>query len=196
MSDVRSRRNDEDGGLESLGPRLEAADRRVFDAVATWHTPILDRIMPALSIAATFSRLWAAIALAFAAFGGPKGRKVALEGMVTIGVTSFLANVVFKGLVRRQRPTGPVPEERRLAQPSSSSFPSGHTASAAAFSGIIDRAYPGLWLPINGLAASVGFSRVYTGVHYPGDVLVGWVLGKAVAFVAWRVFRRLGWTLP
>lgn len=195
MSDVGSPRNDEGSGFQSVGPRLEGADRRVFDAVATWQTPVLDRIMPALSIAASFSRLWAAIALAFAAFGGPKGRKTAVEGMVAIGVTSFLANVVLKGLVRRQRPTDPVPEERRLAQPSSSSFPSGHTASAAAFSGIIDRAYPRLWLPINGIAASVGFSRAYTGVHYPGDVLVGWGLGKVVAFVTWRVFRRIGWTL-
>jgi undecaprenyl-diphosphatase len=77
-------------------------------------------------------------------------------------------------------------------QPDSSSFPSGHSASAAAFSGIVDRAYPKLWLPINGLAAAVGFSRVYTGVHYPGDVLGGWILGKTVAFVVSFVATRIG----
>ncbi len=75
-------------------------------------------------------------------FGGTKGRKTAVEGMAAIGVTSFLANVVLKGLADRARPTDPVPEARELKKPDSTSFPSGHTASAAAFSGVVDRAYP------------------------------------------------------
>lgn len=173
--------------------KIRQADREVFDAVAAWKSPILDKVMPALSIAASFSRLWTGVALVFAVFGGRRGRKAAVEGMVTIGVTSFLANLVLKNLVPRRRPTDPVPEQRRLRQPESSSFPSGHTASAAAFSGIVSRAYPKLWLPLNGLAAAVGFSRVYTGVHYPGDVAIGWVLGKVVAAVMSKVFPHVPW---
>jgi undecaprenyl-diphosphatase len=53
-------------------------------------------------------------------------------------------------------------------------------------------AYPKLWLPINGLAAMVGFSRVYTGVHYPGDVLGGWIVGTSVAFVVYWAAERCG----
>lgn len=171
---------------------LKMYDRSVFDTVAEWNSPILDRTMPELSIAASQSRLWIGIAVVFAIFGGKRGRRTAVEGMVAIGINSFMANVVFKGLVRRRRPTDAVPEARRLKKPDSSSFPSGHTASAAAFSGSVDSAYPKLWLPINGLAAMVGFSRVYTGVHYPGDVLAGWILGKTVAFVVNRVALRCG----
>jgi undecaprenyl-diphosphatase len=170
----------------------EDLDRGVFDAVARWHSPLLDHTMPELSIVASQSRLWMGVALVLSVFGGRKGRQTAAEGMVAIGVNSFLANVVFKHLTRRKRPTDPVPEARRLVQPKSSSFPSGHTASAAAFAGIVGRAYPKLWVPINALASTVGFSRVYTGVHYPGDVLGGWLLGKAVAFVVNYVFTRLG----
>ena len=162
---------------------IRKVDRSVFDAVATWHSPLLDRTMPELSVVATKSRLWMGIAALLAIFGGAKGRRAAIEGMVAIGVNSFVVNVPFKSAVRRKRPTDEVPEERRLAKPESYSFPSGHTASAAAFSGIVARAYPKLWLPINGLAAMVGFSRVYTGVHYPGDVLGGWIVGKGVAFI-------------
>ena len=179
-------------GESSPLDKAQEIDSSVFDAVAGWSSPLLDKIMPALSIAASFSRLWMAIAALFAVFGGTKGRKTAVEGMAAIGVTSFLANVVLKGLTDRPRPTDPVPEERELKKPDSSSFPSGHTASAAAFSGVVDRAYPALWLPINTLAGAVGFSRVYTGVHYPGDVLGGWILGKAVAWGVDRVARRLG----
>ena len=178
----------------SLLDKAQEIDRSVFDTVAGWSSPLLDKIMPALSIAATYSRLWMGVAALFAVFGGTKGRTTAVEGMAAIGVTSFLANVVGKRLVPRARPTGPVPVERELKNPDSSSFPSGHTASAAAFSGVVDRAYPKLWLPINTLAGAVGFSRVYTGVHYPGDVLGGWILGKAVAFGVDRAARRLGFT--
>ena len=167
-------------------------DDRVFDAIASWQSPLLDRTMPELSIVATKSRLWMAIAALLAIFGGAKGRRTAIEGMVAIGVNSFVVNIPLKSAVRRKRPTDEVPEERRLAKPESYSFPSGHTASAAAFSGIVGRAYPKLWLPINGLAAMVGFSRVYTGVHFPGDVLGGWIVGKGVALVVNAIASRFG----
>jgi undecaprenyl-diphosphatase len=167
-------------------------DERVFDAVASWHSPLLDRTMPDLSVVATKSRLWMGIAALLAILGGAKGRRTAIEGMVAIGVNSFVVNVPLKSAVRRKRPTGEVPEERSLVKPESYSFPSGHTASAAAFSGVVGRAYPRLWLPINALAAMVGFSRVYTGVHFPGDVLGGWIVGKGVAFVVNRIAERCG----
>lgn len=169
---------------------LEDYDRSVFDTVAAWHSPLLDRIMPGLSVAASYSRIWMGIAAVLAVFGGAKGRRTAVKGLAAVGATSFVANVVLKGLPRRTRPSGPVPEERSLVQPDSSSFPSGHTASAAAFSGVVGRAYPAFWLPINALAGAIGFSRVYTGVHYPGDVLGGWLLGKSVAFVVNRISQR------
>ena len=111
--------------------------------------------------------------------------------MTAVAATSAVANVAVKLTVRRRRPVLAVPEDRRLAHPGSSSFPSGHAASAAAFSGVIGREIPHAWLPVNALAATVAFSRVYTGVHYPGDVLAGWLLGKSVAGVARRALRRL-----
>lgn len=181
-------------GTETVLEYVGDLDASVFRAVAEWQAPLLDRTMPELSEIASKSRLWMGIAALFAIFGGKKGRRTAVEGMIAIGINSFVANILFKNVARRKRPTDPVPEERRLVQPESSSFPSGHTASAAAFSGIVDRAYPKLWLPINGLAATVGFSRVYTGVHYPGDVLAGWLLGKSVALVVSYVSNRLGFS--
>lgn len=153
-------------------------------------SPALDRLLPRLSLVASYSVLWIGTAAVIAAVGGPRGRRVAVTGLGAVAVTSAVANIAGKGLTRRVRPTIEVPIARRLRQPTSSSFPSGHTASAAAFSGVVGREIPALWLPLNATAAAVGFSRVYTGVHYPGDVAVGWLLGKSVAGGARRVLRR------
>jgi undecaprenyl-diphosphatase len=160
--------------------QIEEADAAAFQAVAGWHSPVLDQVIPPLSQAANKSVLWMGIAAFIAIFGGRKGRMVAAEGLVAIGITSAIANLAGKSLVRRTRPETSVPESRRLEQPDSSSFPSGHTASAAAFSAVVGNEITPLYVPINLVAGAVGFSRVYTGVHYPGDVLAGWMLGRVV----------------
>ena len=66
-----------------------------------------------------------------------------------------------------------VPQQRWVPMPSSTSFPSGHSASAAAFAVAVGDVLPALRLPLQTAASIVAFSRVYTGVHYPSDVLVG-----------------------
>jgi diacylglycerol kinase family enzyme/membrane-associated phospholipid phosphatase len=160
--------------------RLHELDEEVFERIAGWESPAMDRLMPALSQAASHSKIWIAMAAVMSLAGGKKGRVTAVEGLVAVGITSFLANLVAKGLFRRRRPTDQVPEARSLPMPASSSMPSGHSASAAAFAHVAGAAYPGLRIPLNALAAAIGFSRVYTGVHYPTDVAAGWLLGNGV----------------
>ncbi|MGI9642472.1 MAG: phosphatase PAP2 family protein [Acidimicrobiia bacterium] len=166
--------------------RVVAADEIVFRAVAGYHSPILDRVLPDLSVAASYSRIWIALSGLLVAFGGKRGRVAAAEGLLSVAITSFLANLLLKRAVPRQRPKEPVPEARELPDPESSSFPSGHTASGAAYSSAVGHVIPQLWAPLNALAATIGFSRVYTGVHHPSDVAVGWVLGKGVAALVRR----------
>jgi undecaprenyl-diphosphatase len=60
------------------------------------------------------------------------------------------------------------------------SFPSAHAADTAAAAIVIGWAAPALTPVAVGIAALVGISRVYLGVHYPSDVVAGWVLGAAV----------------
>jgi diacylglycerol kinase family enzyme/membrane-associated phospholipid phosphatase len=160
--------------------RLHEVDEKMFERISGWESPELDRLMPALSQAASHSKIWIAMAAAMSLAGGKKGRRTAVEGLTAVGITSLLANVVAKGLFGRRRPTDRVPEERRLPTPESSSMPSGHTASGAAFARVVGAAYPGLRIPLNALAAAIGFSRVYTGVHYPTDVVAGWLLGRGI----------------
>ena len=106
--------------LEARSPllqRLHNIDTALFERIAGRETPALDRAMPALSDAASHSKIWIAVALVMSLVGGRKGRRTAVESVVAVGITSFLANLVAKSLFRRQRPTEEVPEERRLPLP-------------------------------------------------------------------------------
>ena len=85
-----------------------------------------------------------------------------------------------------------VPKQRWVRMPLSTSFPSGHSASAAAFAVAAGGVLPAVRLPLRAAAAVVGFSRVYTGVHYPSDVLVGAAVGALIGRLASVVALRAG----
>jgi membrane-associated phospholipid phosphatase len=143
-----------------------------------------------LSDAANGSRLWLGIAAAMAVFGSGRGRQAALEGVVSIGVTSAVVNLGLKPVYARRRPDRADDEQfqaRHVAMPSSTSFPSGHAASAFAFAYAVGRHLPGLAVPIRLLAAAVAYSRV----HYPGDVVVGSVTGAGTVAMVAAVVDRL-----
>jgi undecaprenyl-diphosphatase len=169
---------------------LERIDRAVYGAVAATPTPHLDGAMRRLSAAADYSRLSigasAILALAF----GARGRRAAASGLVSLGAAAALVNSVVKLAGRRRRPdraAARVPLARQVPMPSSPSFPSGHTAAAFAFATGVGRVMPLAGVPLHVLAAAVGYSRVHTGVHYPGDVLAGAVIGEMIAdFTAGR----------
>ena len=184
---------DDDEARYGLGVdtvRLLELDEALFVRVSRWHSPVLDRVMPALTQVASYSALWL-VASAGLAAQGEKGRRTAAVAIGAVAVTSATVNIGMKQVARRPRPTAPVPDARSLPQPTSSSFPSGHTASAAAFSGVVSNEIPALRVPTDTVAAAVGFSRVYTGAHYPGDVLVGWLVGRGIAHIArWAAARR------
>ena len=144
--------------------------------------------------AANRSHLWLGIAAVIAVLGGRRGRRAALEGVVAIGVTSATVNLGLKPLANRQRPhrhDPDLPTARTVPMPKSSSFPSGHAASAFAFTYAVGRQLPGLAVPIGLLAGGVAYSRVHTGVHYPGDVIVGSILGGGTATMVVAAGDRL-----
>ena len=175
---------------------LDTADRQVYRAVAGLPTPWLDAPLRRVSDVANFSKPWFLTAAALAAFGGERGRRAALTGVAAIGVTSLLVNQPMKRLARRRprRSRLGVPRTRWVGMPSSASFPSGHSASAAAFCVAVSAGVPELRWPLRAAAAVVAFSRVYTGVHYPGDVLVGSAVGAGLGRLASGLTRGPGST--
>ena len=171
----------------TLLARLDALDQRLFRAAAKRDDPHLDRVLPPLTSSADHGLLWFAVAGLLALTGQ---RRAAVRGVASLGVASALANVPAKWSARRVRPQlSPVPLPRQLLrQPTTSSFPSGHSASAAAFATGVAMESPLLLGPVGLLAAGVAYGRVHTGVHYPGDVVAGMALGAASAVVVRRAW--------
>jgi undecaprenyl-diphosphatase len=182
----------EEAGPPGLREQLDGLDRAVFRAIAATPTPSLDRAFGALSRAANHSVLWVAIAAGLAATGA-SGRRAAADGLAAVAVTSAVINLGLKPLGGRRRPNRAgdhVPATRQVEMPDSTSFPSGHSGSAFAFASAVANSWPPVAGPIQTLATLVAYSRVHTGVHYPGDVIVGSTVGSIVGPLSSYALRR------
>ncbi|MGN9757419.1 bifunctional phosphatase PAP2/diacylglycerol kinase family protein [Streptomyces sp. SD31] len=171
-------------GRHALRNRLLALDSRLFEFAAERNWPYAERVLPRLSRSANHGVLWFAAAAAIAAGRTPRGRRAAARGLASLSLASLTINTLGKRSVRRPRPLlDPVPLVRQLKrQPITTSFPSGHAASAAAFATGVALESPAWGLAVAPIAWSVALSRVYTGVHFPSDVLAGAALGAGAAF--------------
>ncbi len=179
-------------GLSRWVDDAERVDVAVYAAIAGTPTPVLDRAMGRLSKAADYSKLSLAAAGVLALAGGPAGRRASLAGLASVAVTATVVNAGLKLAVRRDRPdrvAEDVPIARHVPMPSSRSFPSGHSAAAFAFATGVGQVLPAAGIALRALATAVAYSRVHTGVHYPGDVIAGALTGVAIAELT---SRRLG----
>jgi len=161
--------------------------RLVNDA---WTIPALDPCLIFLGQINDYGVVWLVLLGALAALGGKTGRWAALAGLAAL-VAGLASSEVLKSLVMQPRPFLSLPDVRLLVSPPSSySFPSVNATYAfAASSGasLTARRLLGR-LPVWGwgflaLAVVVSYSRVYVGVHYPGDVLGGAIIGTSIGWL-------------
>jgi len=177
----------------TLGDELNKLDLAVYAAIAVTPTPGMDVALRRLSRAASYSRLWLGCSAALAACGAERGRRAAENGLTSIALTSAVVNVVLKPIGNRRRPDRQmydIPVARQVTMPRSTSWPSGHAASAFAFASGVGSAWPQAGIPLGVLASLVAYSRVHTGVHYPSDTIAGTVCGVALAPVAVAAVQR------
>jgi membrane-associated phospholipid phosphatase len=167
--------------------RVHAFDLRVDALVERIRRPTLDPVFYGLSSAADHGMLWLLIGAGRAARDGDPG--VALRMGAALGVESLLTNGPIKACFRRVRPDDDHPPEGPLPygmhRPISSSFPSGHAASAFTAAMLLagGPATP-MWFA---LAATVAASRVYTQMHHASDVVAGAALGIVLGAIARRI---------
>jgi membrane-associated phospholipid phosphatase len=153
------------------------------------------RWAPATAVLALLSAWWVKGPLLVAVAWGADlrtGRRFPLAA-VAATIAFFVAsglNAVIKGFVDRSRPPQAIGYDALVGVPTSPSFPSGHAMSAFAVAGAIALLAPRLRTPVLVLAGVIAFSRVYLGVHFWIDVLVGSVLGLAIGIATAAALRR------
>lgn len=157
----------------------------ILHQIQNLHTPWLDPIMIGVSTLGNGGTLWIAIALLMLCF--KKTRKCGIIMAVSMLGCYVLGNLVIKNLVARTRPFR-VDETVQLliAMPGEYSFPSGHTMNSFTAATVIFAHFkkPGIVAIL--LAVIIAFSRMYLFVHYPTDILAGFLIGVGMAlFVLW-----------
>jgi membrane-associated phospholipid phosphatase len=153
------------------------------------------RWSPATAVLVLASAWWVKGPLLVAAGYCSDLRNRRLLPLVALAATAsfFLAsglNAVIKGIVDRNRPPEDMGWSALVGVPGSPSFPSGHAMSAFATAAAVAVLAPRLRLPVLALAAVIAFSRVYLGVHFWLDILVGSALGAVIGVLVATALRR------
>jgi undecaprenyl-diphosphatase len=165
---------------------------RLDDAVDRWFEehlrgrPLADGIMYTASALGDHGILWLTLAALQAVRHGPGWQRRFIRSAAGLGIESALVNGPVKWLFRRTRPEHEGPRPRRLRNPRTSSFPSGH-ATAAFFGAALLRDGDPWWPAYYVLAAIVAASRVHVKIHHASDVVVGSAIGALLGELARKV---------
>ncbi len=155
------------------------------------RNPVTDPILSFFTHLGDGGALFILLTLALLLF--PKTRKVGLATALALLCSLLFTNVILKNIFQRLRPWVDFPAILPLVREGDpNSFPSGHTSAAFAFAFALVRAWPGELLRSRAvkmgavlLAAAMALSRLYVGVHYPTDVLAGFIVGDLAGLAGW-----------
>ncbi|HEX5860161.1 MAG TPA: phosphatase PAP2 family protein [Microbacterium sp.] len=169
--------------------RLDRAANRRINASPSWH--VRDRGYRRLSRAADNGVLWYVAGATLLLLGFGRG---AVRGVASMVIASALSDLVVKRIFGGPRPIfDDVPSVRRLkSYPTTASFTSGHSASAAAFATGVALESPRAGAVVGPVAAAVAYSRLHVGAHWLSDVVGGVVIGATVALLGRLIFPARG----
>lgn len=166
-------------------------DDRIVVWMAAHRVAPLDWLFVGVGTIEKLGAVWITLALVIgllARIGLRKALALAVyTGLVTLAADSL--SFLVKDMTHRARPFAVHPQIDPIYVVHSSSMPAGHAATAFAGAVLLTSVWPRLWPGFFLLAVLVGISRVYVGVHYPTDVLVGALIGSATGLAGIAVLR-------
>ena len=178
-------------------------DQSIIIAIHEWHSPWLDGLMWWVSQRDSSIVLYLMMLfLLMRKFQLSMWKVIVMIGLL-VTFNDQLASSVFKPLICRLRPShDPLvssflhllkDEKGQLYAGGRYGFYSSHAANtmaAAIFFILVMRPLNVIWtMTLTIWVVLVGFSRIYLGVHYPSDILMGWVIGSLSAWGFWRLLR-------
>lgn len=145
--------------------------------------PVFDVLMPFITKDMNLRIFLGLIWIGLLIFGGKEGRIAAILLIPALAISDQLSSHIIKPLVGRIRPCHELEGVRLLVGCGSGlSFPSSHAVNSVAVAALISRFYKKYSAYLFLFAFLVSFSRIYVGVHYPADVVVGMIIGAIVGF--------------
>ncbi|MFK8906531.1 phosphatase PAP2 family protein [Streptomyces sp. YS-3] len=169
---------------------LRDAERSLTKKTASGIPPRIGMVLSAVEETAESTKLWCGAAVAMASLGGWRGRRAAVAGLTALTLAQLVSNGLCKQVAGRPRPPKDwFPHDEVDDRPDSSSFPSGHTAAAVAFTAAVTHRWPAVGAACAVPAALVAVERVQSGAHYPSDVAAGAAVGLTSAWVTRRSLR-------
>ncbi len=152
-------------------------------------SPFMDKAFPVITESAT--PVTAAVPLGMFITGLATKNDSLKKKSLRIGASLLIANAIAGGLkytINRPRPFITYPFIIKKSSGGSPSFPSGHTTTAFSTAASLSLTYPKWYIifPAYLWACSVGYSRMYLGVHYPSDVLAGIIIGTGFSYLSFK----------
>jgi undecaprenyl-diphosphatase len=176
--------------LHRLKP-LDAVDARLYIAINHLpHNRLLNGFFYFITFVFTGGWAWYIIlAVTMAAQKRPKLKQ--FRGLsVAMTAATLIVEFPVKHFFRRRRPFIDIVRAIVIGKkPGTWSFPSGHSASAFGGAWVMRQFFPKLTPLFYAIAALVGFSRIYLGDHYPGDVLSGSIIGHTLAMTFGKMLK-------
>jgi membrane-associated phospholipid phosphatase len=169
------------------------ADKILFRIInLSLANPVTDFIMPVITNDWFLRMLLLLVVIALPVFGKREGWITALLCVITVIATDQLSSNLIKHLVERIRPCHVMSDVHLLVGCGGGlSFPSSHAANLFGQAAVIGTRHKKVSVPAYVFAALVGYSRIVVGVHYPGDVLGGGLLGMAVGLAIVGITRLI-----
>ena len=156
------------------------------------HAPWLDKIMTFITTIGNSGvyNIWVIAGVVMLIF--KKTRRAGIQSLITIGITALIGNLGIKEWVARLRPCDiDTSVQLLIHRPTSYSFPSGHSLNSLSAAMAIFFNNKKIGIPAVILAVLIGLSRLYHFVHFPTDVLAGFVLAIIVAYLIHLLFNKI-----
>ncbi len=163
----------------------------------TLSNPLFDKFFSFITEVEHWYLVYAILWLLLVIKGGKLGRVTGIMILVLISVSDQVSSSFLKNLIGRVRPCNELPDVNILAGCTSSySFPSSHAVNNFAAAVFLSVIYPKFKYAFFTVAFLLAFSRPYTGVHYPSDIIGGALIGAIIGYIFAILTKKINELIP